>query len=140
MLGNIAKIRLRFNKAPFSADLSTYFVVLYLRSLMKSSNYFVCKLWIIRNFSLLSEKNYGHYLILCNNYLLTTGCNILKWTKLNGSGGKKINNFGEFWCLVDSADLDIWVSSTSFQKSNIGCKQNLIKVGNSVLKFIEFKK
>ena len=33
---------------------------------------------------------------------------------------RRINNFLELWCLVASGGLDIWVSSTSFQKSNIG--------------------
>ena len=37
--------------------------------------------------------------------------------------GRRINNFVEFWCLVASGGLDIWVSSTSFQKSNIGWPQ-----------------
>ena len=33
---------------------------------------------------------------------------------------RRINSFLELWCLVASGGLDIWVSSTSFQKSNIG--------------------
>ena len=37
--------------------------------------------------------------------------------------GRRINNFLELWYLVASRVLGIWVSSTSFQKSNIGCPQ-----------------
>ena len=37
--------------------------------------------------------------------------------------GRRINNFIESWCLVASGGLGIWVSSTSFQKSNIGWPQ-----------------
>ena len=37
--------------------------------------------------------------------------------------GRRINNFLELWCLVGSRGLDIWVSSTSFQKSSIGWPQ-----------------
>ena len=37
--------------------------------------------------------------------------------------GRRINNFAELWCLVASGDMEIWVSSTSFQKSNIGWPQ-----------------
>ena len=32
---------------------------------------------------------------------------------------RRIKNFVELWCLVASRGVDIWVSSTSFQKSNI---------------------
>ena len=37
--------------------------------------------------------------------------------------GRRINSFLESWCLVYSGGLEIWVSSTSFQKSNIGRPQ-----------------
>ena len=37
--------------------------------------------------------------------------------------GRRINNFIELWCLVASGGVDILVSSTSFQKSNIGWPQ-----------------
>ena len=37
--------------------------------------------------------------------------------------GRRINNFLELWYLVASRGLGIWVSSTSFQKSNIGWPQ-----------------
>ena len=37
--------------------------------------------------------------------------------------GRRINNFLESWCLVASGGLGIRVSSTSFQKSNIGWPQ-----------------
>ena len=37
--------------------------------------------------------------------------------------GRKSNNFAELWCLVASRGLDIWVSWTSFQKSNISWPQ-----------------
>ena len=37
--------------------------------------------------------------------------------------GRRINNFVESWCLVGSGGMDILVSSTSFQKSNIGWPQ-----------------
>ena len=33
--------------------------------------------------------------------------------------GRRVDNFLELWFLVGSAGLDIWVSLTSFQKSNI---------------------
>ena len=39
--------------------------------------------------------------------------------------GRRINNFVELWCLVASGGVDIWVSSTSFQKSIIGWPQVL---------------
>ena len=35
----------------------------------------------------------------------------------------RINNLVELWCLVTSRGLEIWVSSTSFQKSNISWPQ-----------------
>ena len=47
--------------------------------------------------------------------------------------GRRINNFLELWCLVALGGLDIWVSSTSFQKSNIGRPQQPLK--EKVLKF-----
>ena len=34
--------------------------------------------------------------------------------------GRRRNHFIELWFIVDSGGLEIWVSSTSFQKSNIG--------------------
>ena len=37
--------------------------------------------------------------------------------------GRRINIFVELWCLVASGGLDIWVSWTSFQKSNISWPQ-----------------
>ena len=37
--------------------------------------------------------------------------------------GSKIENFDELWCLVASGGLEFCVSSTSFQKSNIGLPQ-----------------
>ena len=37
--------------------------------------------------------------------------------------GRRINIFLELWCLLAKRGLDIWVSSTSFQKSNIGWPQ-----------------
>ena len=37
--------------------------------------------------------------------------------------GRRIDKFVELWCLVASGGLGIWVSSTSFQKSNIGWPQ-----------------
>ena len=36
---------------------------------------------------------------------------------------RKINNFKELWCLVASGGLEICVSSTSFQKNDIGWPQ-----------------
>ena len=41
--------------------------------------------------------------------------------------GRRINNFVELWCLVASRGVDIWVLSTSFQKSNIGWPQQPLK-------------
>ena len=35
----------------------------------------------------------------------------------------KIENFDELWCLVASGGYDFCVSTTSFQKSNIGWPQ-----------------
>merc|ERR1712140_92327 len=37
--------------------------------------------------------------------------------------GKRINNFKDLWCLVASRGLEICVSSTSFQKNDIGWPQ-----------------
>ena len=37
--------------------------------------------------------------------------------------GRKINNFIELWCLVASGGWGICVSSTSFQKNDIGWPQ-----------------
>ena len=37
--------------------------------------------------------------------------------------GSRIENFDEIWWLVASGGLDFCVSSTSFQKSNIGWPQ-----------------
>ena len=37
--------------------------------------------------------------------------------------GGKIDKFVELWCLVALRGWEIWVSSTSFQKSNIGWPQ-----------------
>jgi hypothetical protein len=37
--------------------------------------------------------------------------------------GRRINSFIELWCLVGSRGLDICVSSTSFQKIDIGWPQ-----------------
>ena len=37
--------------------------------------------------------------------------------------GRRIHNFIKLWCLVDSEDLEILVSSTHFQKSNIDWPQ-----------------
>ena len=37
--------------------------------------------------------------------------------------GRRINNFVELWCLVTLGGVDICVSSTRFQKSNIGWPQ-----------------
>ena len=37
--------------------------------------------------------------------------------------GRRINNFVKLWCLAALGGLEIWVSQTSFQKSNIGCPE-----------------
>ena len=37
--------------------------------------------------------------------------------------GSRIENFNELWCLGASGGLDFCVSSTSFQKSNVGWPQ-----------------
>ena len=37
--------------------------------------------------------------------------------------GNRIENYDNLWCLVASGGLDFCVSSTSFQKSNIGWPQ-----------------
>ena len=37
--------------------------------------------------------------------------------------GSRIENFDELWCLGASGGLEFCVSSTSFQKSNIGWPQ-----------------
>ena len=60
--------------------------------------------------------------------------------------GRRINNFLELWCLLASGGLDIWVSSTSFQKSNIGWPQQpltekvLISVKNWIFDDTFYKK
>ena len=50
---------------------------------------------------------------------------ISHWSVISKSAlrGRSINNFIELWCLAGSGGLDIWVSSTNFQKSNIGWPQ-----------------
>ena len=47
--------------------------------------------------------------------------------------GGRIENFDELWCLVASEGYDFCVSTTSFQKSNIGCPQQPLT--ERVLKF-----
>ena len=47
--------------------------------------------------------------------------------------GRRINNFIELWCLVASGGLEICVSSTSFQKNDIGWPQQPLT--EKVLKF-----
>ena len=47
--------------------------------------------------------------------------------------GRRINHFIELWFIVGSGGLEIWVSSTSFQKSNIDWPQQPPK--GKVLKF-----
>ena len=47
--------------------------------------------------------------------------------------GRRINKLVELWCLVASGGLDILVSSTSFQKSNIKWPQQPLT--EQVLKF-----
>ena len=37
--------------------------------------------------------------------------------------GGRIENFDKLWCIVASGGLEFCVSSTSFQKSNIGWPQ-----------------
>ena len=41
--------------------------------------------------------------------------------------GGRIKNFDELWCLVASGGLEFCVSSTSFQKSNIGWPQQPLR-------------
>ena len=58
--------------------------------------------------------------------------------------GRRINSFLESWCLVCSGGLDIWVSSTSFQKSDIGWphhppKEKLLKF-NGIFMILSKKK
>ena len=53
--------------------------------------------------------------------------------------GRRINNFVELWCLVALRDLEIWVSSTSFQKSNIDWPQQpLTKKVSDISKKMHF--
>ena len=47
--------------------------------------------------------------------------------------GSIIENFDELWCLGASGGLEFHVSSTSFQKSDIGCPQQPLT--EKVLKF-----
>ena len=60
---------------------------------------------------------------------------ISHWSVISKSAlrGRRINNFIELWCLAGSGGLDIWVSSTNFQKSNIGWPQQPLT--ERVLKF-----
>ena len=51
------------------------------------------------------------------------GISYLSVTSKSALRGRRIHNFIELWCLVGSGGLDIWVSSISFQKSNIGWPQ-----------------
>ena len=44
-------------------------------------------------------------------------------TSKSALSGRKIHNFIKLWWLVGSRCFNIWVSSTSFQKSNIGWHQ-----------------
>ena len=57
------------------------------------------------------------------------------WSVANKSAlrVRRIHNFIELWCLVGSGGLEIWVLSTSFQKSNIGWPQQPLT--ERVLKF-----
>ena len=73
--------------------------------------------WVIK---LVTREEITH-LNLDNNII--TGCLITLWSKVNASWGRRIYNFLELWCLVGSGGLDIWDSSTSFQKSNIDWPQ-----------------
>ena len=41
--------------------------------------------------------------------------------------GRRINNCAELWCLLASGGLDILVSPTSFQKSNMGWPQQPLR-------------
>ena len=47
--------------------------------------------------------------------------------------GSRIENFDELWCLGASGGLDFCVSSTSFQKNNIGWHQLVNETENSKL-------
>ena len=62
---------------------------------------------------------------VCNSskiacYSLIQGISHWSVTSKSALRGRRIHNFIELWCLVGSRGLDIWVSSTSFQKNNIG--------------------
>ena len=44
-------------------------------------------------------------------------------TSKSALNGRRIHNYIELWCIVGSLGVDFWVSSTSFQTSNIGWPQ-----------------
>ena len=68
-----------------------------------------------------------HFQIPCSQkyYVLGSLQGISYWSVTSKSAlrGRRIHNFIELWCLVGSGGLDICVSSTNFQKINIGWPQ-----------------
>ena len=75
-----------------------------------------------------------------------TGCLIMKWSKVNGSGGRRIDSFVDLWYLVCSRGLLIWVSSTGFKKvkladlNSLRQKEYQISVKNEILDDLFHKK
>ena len=67
------------------------------------------------------HTNSPAYQLLCISFLQ----GISYWSITNKSAlrGRRIHNFIELWCLVGSGGVDFCVSSTSFQKSNVGWPQ-----------------
>ena len=82
-----------------------------------------------------SLNNYGgvfYSLFACTLYIQ----GISYWSVKSNSAlrGRRINHFIELWFIVGSRGLEIWVSSISFQKSDIGWPQQ--PPTEKVLKFI----
>ena len=56
-------------------------------------------------------------------FILYTGLSHSEMVETKCLRDSRIKNFHELWCLVASGGLEFCVSSTSFQKSNIGWPQ-----------------
>ena len=66
-----------------------------------------------------------HKQFIVSFYIIYILQGISHWSVQSKSAlrGRRIHNCFELWCLVGSGGLEFWVSSTSFQKSNIGWPQ-----------------
>ena len=68
-----------------------------------------------------NDKKVGKLIVL--HFLYIQGISYWSVQSKSALSGRRIHNFIELWCLVGSGGLEIWVSSTSFQKSNIDWPQ-----------------